>query len=162
MRLVKILVDLCRLWAGAGMVLLFLVIGLVSLNALLDLFFNHSFNGLDELLVQLVGVAIGMTLPYAEQQKAHLIVDLLCQNFSLAWKRKINYFANFLLAIMLMLIFYYTFLGFLQVKQDALSTSTLGLTVWYFYVPLLVSLFLWLALVLHSLFYPQHLDQQSN
>ena len=129
-----------------------MIVFLTVFSVLQNLFFAIPFTGLEDLAAILMGTAVAMTIPYGELQKTHLKVDVFSPYIPLTLKKAINVTTKAFVVILSSFLVIMSFLGLLQTKADRLLSNTLGLELWYFYCPLLVSLLLWLTVMLIRLF----------
>lgn len=150
MRVLPFFHRFISVWALSGVGLLFLVVLLTNLDIFTTHFFSKPLTGIEDLLKLLVGSGMAMTLPYGELKKNHLRVDLLEKSLSPSFKNWLESLIRLGLVSFLGFLIYFTFLGMSQARKDGAISGILGVTHWYFYLPLLFSLLFWLLVVVTS------------
>jgi TRAP-type C4-dicarboxylate transport system permease small subunit len=85
-----------------------------------------------------MGIALGISLclPYAQVQRANIIVDFFTQKASPGTQRVLDAFGQFFLALVYALLAWRTSAGALSVREAGETTMIISLPMWWAYASL--------------------------
>ncbi len=93
-----------------------------------------------------------MFFPWAQAQRGHIAVDFFANKFSTKLQQRLDMFWLGLTLILVMFLGVLMFYGMLESKEDGALSPILGWTEWPFYIPGVISLFLWTIVLAYQLF----------
>lgn len=157
----NLLRKVCLWWVYLSGVLLLLVVMTTVINITafgLDKvarIFDSSVYGLsgyEDFVRLLISCIALMFFPWAQAQRGHVSVDFFAAKFSKKFQQTLDIF--WLSCTLLLVIFLgvLMFLGLLESKADGALSSVLGWAEWPFYIPGIISLILWAAVLCFQIF----------
>lgn len=148
-------------WALLGGIILIIIMGVTSLNVLgfaLDrvarLLGQHisGLSGYEDFVRLSIACAISMFLPYCQLHKGHIVVDICHALFHPKFRQYTDVIYTILLTIFVVFLSYWMVIGMIENSHDNALSPILGWQIWLFYIPVIVSLWLWGFTILHQLF----------
>ncbi len=147
-------------WALLAGILTFLIVLVTTINTAafgadkIARLFGENVAGLagyeDFVRLAISAVAL-MFFPYCQRQKGHVAVDLLAERFSLRTQIFLERIILLLTVCVALFLAYWMTLGMISAYEDFASSPILGWPNWPFYVPGILSLFLWAVVALMQL-----------
>lgn len=148
----KLVERLAAQWAllGGVLVLAIMIVTTVNIGAFgldrIARFFDSNVSALpgyeDFVSLAISGAAL-MFFPYCQIRRGHVVVDLFASAFPLWLTRALDRFWLFVTALLALFLLFWMVLGMLETRDDTVLTPVLGWAQWPFYLPGIVSLFLW-------------------
>jgi len=150
--MVKSIERIIEYWALIGGVLLILIVAVTSWNVgaftldrIARIFGSNvgALPGYEDFVRLIISVAALMFFPYCQLKRGHVAVELFVARFSNSFREKIDQtwlVATTGLALFLM---YWMIKGVAETFSDGVLSPVLGVPEWPFYIPGIVSLFLW-------------------
>jgi len=146
---------------GGGLLLLIVLVtalnvGAYALDAIAGIWGGSvpALLGYEDLITYTVGVAVLMLFPYCQLRRGHVAVDLFVAHLPRRLRLAIARTSLAGMALLVVLLLYWMTLGMFESRADNVVAPILGWPEWPFYLPGLVSLGLWLAIVLLDLLRP--------
>lgn len=151
----------CLWWVYlSGLLLTILVlttvinIGAFGLDKVARIFDSNvsALSGYEDLVRLLTSCIALMFFPWAQAKRGHVSVDFFADKFSVKWQQRLDIFwlaCTLVLVIFLGILMY---LGMLESYDDNAVSSTLGWAEWPFYIPGIISLFLWTLVLVFQIF----------
>jgi TRAP-type C4-dicarboxylate transport system permease small subunit len=102
--------------------------------------FNTPVWGDVELVQMGTAVAIALFLPYAQRQRAHIIVDFFTTRASAGTRARLDALGGFLLGAICLLLAWRAGVGVLDMRANGETTMVLGMPIWIVYVAMVVGL----------------------
>lgn len=147
-------------WALLAGILTFLIVLVTTINTAafgadkIARLFGENVAGLagyeDFVRLAISAVAL-MFFPYCQRQKGHVAVDLFAERFSLRTQIFLERVILLLTVCVALFLAYWMTLGMISAYEDFASSPILGWPNWPFYVPGILSLFLWAVVALMQL-----------
>ncbi|MFC4272896.1 TRAP transporter small permease subunit [Sneathiella chungangensis] len=147
-------------WALLAGILTFLIVLVTTINTAafgadkIARLFGENVAGLagyeDFVRLAISAVAL-MFFPYCQRQKGHVAVDLFAERFSLRTQIFLERIILLLTVCVALFLAYWMTLGMISAYEDFASSPILGWPNWPFYVPGILSLFLWAVVALMQL-----------
>ena len=104
--------------------------------------FSKPITGDYELVQVMTAIAVSMSLPFCHMVRGHVIVDF----FTLSLPKRLNdYFdlgANLLLTVGAFVLSWRMSVGMFELRKTGDATMLLNLHIWYVYIPMVLSFFL--------------------
>ena len=146
-------IDFWTMLAGAFLILITVVTsvnaGAFGLDKVARMFGENvsALPGYEDFVRLVISGGALMFFPYCQIKKGHVQIDLMEPYLS----KKTNIFLDLLGSTVLFLcvafLFYWMNLGLLETRADGALSRVLSWDEWYFYIPGIISLFLWLAVL---------------
>ena len=148
---VALLLDrMCKLFAVLGGLVL-IAMALMSLRSIVGrTFFDSPLLGDYELVQMLSGMAVAMTLPYAQWIGGHVIVDFFTAKAPVRTNALLDLVASLLMAAFSAVITWRLGAGLVDLRSTMDASMMLSLPTWWSYVPMTLSFALLTATALHS------------
>lgn len=153
--MLKFAERLVAAWALAGGVLIIAIMVVTSVNVGafgLDKIargFGATVSGLpgyEDFVRLAISCAALMFLPYCQLRRGHVTVDLFAQLLPLAVRRGLDRLWLATIAMLALFLAYWMIYGMLETLRDNVLSPVLGWHQWPFYVPGVVSLFMWVGI----------------
>ena len=144
--------DLVAFWALLGGIVLLSIVAVTAFNIAahaLDLMarpFGESvqgFSGYEDYVRLTVGGAALMLLPYCQQRRGHVAVDLLAARMPAWLSRSMAAISLAGMALLAVFLFSWMVVGTIETRSDGAVSRVLQWPEWPFYLPGLASLLLW-------------------
>ncbi|WP_331774680.1 TRAP transporter small permease [Sulfurospirillum sp. 1612] len=154
--------KLCLWWVYlAGILLLIIILTTVidiSASGIDRIVRNYGYSveglpGYEDLVRLLVSSIALMFFPWTQLERGHISVEFFTDSLSTKWLMildKIWLSLTFCLVIFLMIMMYF---GMLESKGDNALSRILGWEEWRFYIPGLISLFLWALVLIYQILF---------
>ena len=148
---VALLLDrMCKLFAILGGLVL-IAMALMSLRSIVGrTFFDSPLLGDYELVQMLSGMAVAMTLPYAQWIGGHVIVDFFTAKAPVQTNALLDLVASLLMAAFSAVITWRLGAGLVDLRSTMDASMMLNLPTWWSYVPMTLSFALLAATALYS------------
>lgn len=148
---VALLLDrMCKLFAILGGLVL-IAMALMSLRSIVGrTFFDSPLLGDYELVQMLSGMAVAMTLPYAQWIGGHVIVDFFTAKAPVQTNALLDLVASLLMAAFSAVITWRLGAGLVDLRSTMDASMMLNLPTWWSYVPMTLSFALLTATALYS------------
>lgn len=129
-------------------------IGAFGLDKVARIFDSNvsALSGYEDLVRLLTSCIALMFFPWAQAKRGHVSVDFFADKFSIKWQQRLDIiwlFCTLVLVVFLGILMYF---GMLESYDDNAVSSTLGWAEWPFYMPGIISLFLWTLVLLFQIF----------
>lgn len=129
-------------------------IGAFGLDKVARIFDSNvsALSGYEDLVRLLTSCIALMFFPWAQAKRGHVSVDFFADKFSIKWQQRLDIlwlFCTLVLVVFLGILMYF---GMLESYDDNAVSSTLGWAEWPFYMPGIVSLFLWTLVLVFQIF----------
>lgn len=153
-------------WALAGGVLIIAIMTVTSINAgafaidrLLRYFEAnmHGLPGYEDFVRLTISCGALMFLPYCQQRRGHVSVDLFVSTMPSRVRNSLDRIWLVAIALLALFLGYWMIRGMIETMNDNVLSPILGWQQWPFYIPGIISLFLW-ALVAAA----QSMDTKTN
>lgn len=157
----RLVERLAETWALAGGVLLLAIMLVTSVNVAgfgLDRIarvYGASVSGLpgyEDFVSLAISSAALMFLPYCQQKRGHVSVDLFVSAFPAWLQRNLDRSWLILTTAAAAFLAYWMVFGMLEARDDNVLSAVLGWPVWPFYAPGIVSLVLWALVAVIQVF----------
>ncbi len=144
--------DLVAFWALLGGVVLLSIVAVTAFNIgarLLDLTARpfggsvRGFSGYEDYVRLTVSCAALMLLPYCQQRRGHVAVDLLAARMPAWLDRSMTVISLGAMALLAGFLFGWMVVGMIETRADGAVSRVLQWPEWLFYLPGLASLLLW-------------------
>ena len=112
--------------------------------------------GYEDFVRLAVSAAALMLIPYCQERRGHVAVDILAARLPARLRRALDRLAFALMAAMALFLAYWMVLGMIETRADHALSRVLGWAEWPFYLPGIASLLLWAAIA-----FAQTLEQDS-
>jgi TRAP-type C4-dicarboxylate transport system permease small subunit len=141
-------------WALLGGILLLSIVGVTAFNVaafaaddLAGLFGGsvEAFPGYEDFVRLVISAAALMLFPYCQLRHGHVAVELWVDRLPRAAKRAIDLVAHAAMAVLVLFLLFWMWIGMLETWADGEVSRVLGWPEWPFYLPGLISLALWAA-----------------
>lgn len=148
----KLIDRLASNWALLGGVLVFAIMIVTSVNVgafgldRIARMFEGNVSGLpgyEDFVRLAISCAALMFFPYCQLRRGHVVVDLFASSFPTAFVRFLDRLWLVIITLLALSLFYWMILGMLETYADNALSPVLGWSEWPFYVPGIISLFLW-------------------
>ena len=110
--------------------------------------------GYEDFVTSTVGAAALMLFPYCQLRRGHVAVDLFVGRLPRSLQGAIDRVSLAAMALLVLALLYWMTLGMLESRADNVLAPILGWREWRFYLPGLVSLGLWFAILMLDLLRP--------
>lgn len=150
-------------WAVLGGIILISIVVVTSANVgafaidrMARLFGTHfpALPGFEDYVRLAISSAALMFFPYCQDQRGHIVVDLMGSKTP-AWVKRIFDRVWLLMTLFLALFLaYWMTLGMVETRQDNALSRVLGWPEWPFYIPGIISLVLWALVSVNQVFEP--------
>lgn len=107
--------------------------------------------GYEDFIRLLMSCIALMFFPWTQLKQGHIAVDFLANRFSEKLQRVLDAFWNFITLLFVGFLIYFMYLGMLESKSDNALSPVLGWVEWPFFIPGLISLFLWGLVIVYQL-----------
>lgn len=108
--------------------------------------------GYEDFVRLLISCIALMFFPWAQAKRGHISVDFFANKFSSSWQKKLDILWLSLTLILVIFLGILMYLGMLESKEDGALSSILGWLEWPFYIPGIISLFLWSLVLIFQIF----------
>lgn len=148
-----------RLWAVAGGAIMLLIVAVTAVNVgafALDVALRSfgwripALPGYEDFVRLAIGPALLMLFPYCQLQRGHIAADFFTARLSSSVRRGLDLFWAWITAALAVFLGYSMLLGMWETYDDNALSQILGWRQWPFYLPAVISLFLWPAAALRS------------
>lgn len=146
---------------GGGLLLLIVLVtalnvGAYALDALAGAWGGSvpALLGYEDFVAYTVGAAALMLFPYCQLRRGHVAVDLFVDHLPHGLRRAIARASLAATVLLILLLLYWMTLGMLESRADHVLAPILGWPEWPFYLPGLMSLVLWFAILMLDLLRP--------
>ena len=143
---------------GGGLLLLIIAVtvtntGLFMLDRLAGLLGANisGLSGYEDFVGLATGSAVLLLMPYCQQARGHLSVDILSRVIPSAVGRILDIVWLVLMVIAVIGLAFALTAGMLEIRADQAVSRVLGWPVWPFLLPGIVGLSLWAAVALHQM-----------
>jgi len=156
-----LLKKVCLWWVYlSGLLLLIVVITTVinisafGLDKIARIFGSNvgALPGYEDFVKLLVSCIALMFFPWAQAERGHISVDFFANKFSSNWQKYLDILWLSLTLILVVFLGILMFLGMLESREDGALSSILGWIQWPFYIPGIISLFLWSLVLMYQIF----------
>lgn len=129
-------------------------IGAFGLDKVARIFDSNvsALSGYEDLVRLLTSCIALMFFPWAQAKRGHVSVDFFADKFPLRWQYILDILwlsCTLLLVVFLAILMYY---GLIESFEDGAVSTTLGWVEWPFYIPGIISLFLWTLVLMFQIF----------
>ncbi len=93
-----------------------------------------------------------MFFPWAQAERGHISVDFFANKFSSTWQTYLDILWLSFTLVLVIFLGVLMYLGLLESKDDEAISSILGWAEWPFYIPGIISLFLWTLVLIYQIF----------
>jgi TRAP-type C4-dicarboxylate transport system permease small subunit len=128
--------PLCALFGSAGAAVALLVACLMVSSVVMRTLWDQPIPGDVELTQMGIALAISLCLPYAQVQRANIIVDFFTQKASPAVQGVLDALGQLFLAVVYVLLAWRTSAGALSVREAGETTMIISLPMWWAYASL--------------------------
>ncbi len=148
----KLIERLASQWALLGGALVFAImivtsvnVGAFGLDRIARMFASNvsGLPGYEDFVRLAISCAALMFFPYCQLRRGHVVVDLFASSFPAAFVRLLDRLWLLIITLLALSLLYWMILGMLETYADNALSPVLGWSEWPFYVPGIVSLFLW-------------------
>ena len=101
--------------------------------------------GYEDFVRMAISVAALMLLPWCQQRRGHVAVDLFSEWMPRRFRRALDVAISFAMAGMALFLAFWMTVGMLETRADGVLSRVLGWPEWPCYLPGIVSLLLWAA-----------------
>ncbi|KZB68865.1 MULTISPECIES: TRAP transporter small permease [Thalassospira] len=108
--------------------------------------------GYEDFVSMIVSSAALMFFPYCQAHRGHVAVDVFIKMFPDGFARVIDVVSSILMTGLALFLGYMMVNGLIEVRGDNTLSAILGWTIWPFYVPGIISMFLWAAIAGSQIF----------
>ncbi|WP_417813195.1 TRAP transporter small permease [Thalassospira alkalitolerans] len=145
--------------AGGFLALLIAVVTIVNVTAfgldkiarLMDANFP-AIIGYEDFVSMTVSAAALMFFPYCQSRHGHVAVDVFIKMFPDWFARGVDISSGLLMTLLAFFMGYMMINGMIEVRSDNTLSAILGWPVWPFYLPGIVSMFLWALIAASQIF----------
>lgn len=146
-----------RLWAVAGGAIMLLIVAVTAVNVgafALDValrsfgFRIPALPGYEDFVRLAIGPALLMLFPYCQLRRGHITADFFTDRLSSTTRCRLGLFWAWVTAALAVFLGYSMLLGMWETYDDNALSQILGWRQWPFYLPAVISLFLWAAAAL--------------
>ncbi|GHA55751.1 hypothetical protein GCM10008927_21830 [Amylibacter ulvae] len=137
-------------WALAGGVVLLLVV-LMNAYSVIGSMFGAPFAGDFEMTQMGVAIAAFAFLPYCQISGSHVTADIFTSNASPVWIARFELLASIVAFAFACLLIWRMYAGMLNQKEYDYTTTILLVPHWWAFIPILMSLALWICASLITL-----------
>lgn len=150
--MVKTVGRITEIWALAGGILLIAIVlvtswnvGAFGLDKIARTFGSNvsALPGYEDFVRLTISMAALMFFPYCQFRRGHVAVDLLVSSFSRTVKENVDRVWLVATAVLAVFLLYWMIIGIAETRSDGVLSPVLGWPEWPFYLPGIVSLFLW-------------------
>jgi TRAP-type C4-dicarboxylate transport system permease small subunit len=145
--------------AGGALALLIAIVTIVNVTAFgldkLARLFNANVPaiiGYEDFVSMIVSSAALMFFPYCQAHRGHVAVDVFIKMFPDGFARIVDTLSDVLMTCLALFLGYMMVNGLIEVRSDNTLSAILGWPVWPFYVPGIISMFLWAAIAGSQIF----------
>ncbi len=128
--------PLCAVFGSAGAVVALLVAVLMVSSVVMRALWDQPIAGDVELTQMGIALGISLCLPYAQLQRANIIVDFFTQKASPAVQGVLDALGQLFLAVVYALLAWRTSAGALSVREAGETTMIISLPMWWAYASL--------------------------
>lgn len=148
----KLAEKLATQWALLGGVLVLAImivtsinIGAFGLDRIARTFGENvsALPGYEDFVSLAISGAALMFFPYCQLRRGHVVVDLFASAFPLPLVRFLDRLWLVVTALLAFFLLYWMTNGMFETRDDSVLTPVLGWAQWPFYIPGIISLFLW-------------------
>jgi len=152
---------ICLWWVYLAGLMLIIIIGTTVINitafgfdkvARLFAFNISGLTGYEDLVRLLTSCIALMFFPWAQAQRGHVAVDFFANKFSPKFQQILDILWLVCTLIFVIFLGILMFMGMLESFNDGSVSTTLGWAQWPFYIPGIISLFLWSIVLLFQIF----------
>jgi TRAP-type C4-dicarboxylate transport system permease small subunit len=144
---------------GGGVALLIAVVTMVNVGGFaidkIARLFGSSFPsllGYEDFVSLAISSAALMFFPYCQTRYGHVAVDVFMKLFPDWFGRVVDIVSAVLMMILALFLGYMMTKGVIEVRDDNTMSAILGWQVWPFYVPGIISMFLWALICATQIF----------
>lgn len=146
----RVLAKLCNIFAAAGGVVL-VAITIMSASSILGrALFSKPITGDFELVQLACAVCVAAFLPYAQQQRANIIVDFFTVNASRKIRGRLDAFGALVVALTTGLVGWRTAVGATVVYANGETSMLMGVPIWISYAMMAPGFMLTAAVSVHA------------
>jgi len=145
--------------AGGFLALLIAVVTIVNVTAFgldkLARLFGANFPaiiGYEDFVSMVVSSAALMFFPYCQTRYGHVAVDVFIKMFPNWFARGVDIVSGVLMTLLALFLGYMMINGLIEVRSDNTLSAILGWPIWPFYVPGIISMFLWALIAASQIF----------
>lgn len=102
--------------------------------------------GYEDFVSATTSAAVLMLFPYCQLKRGHVAVDLVVDHLPPRVQRILETTWLVAMALAVLFLLYWMTIGMAETRADGITSPILGWPEWFFYLPGLVSLMLWLAI----------------
>ena len=128
--------PLCAVFGSLGAAVALLVAVLMVASVVMRALWDQPIAGDVEMTQMGIALGISLCLPYAQVQRANIIVDFFTQKASPGTQRVLDAFGQFFLALVYALLAWRTSAGALSVREAGETTMIISLPMWWAYASL--------------------------
>ncbi len=148
----KLAERLAASWALAGGVLIIAImlvtsvnVGAFALDRIARLFGTNvvALPGYEDFVRLAISCAALMFLPYCQYRRGHVAVDLIVSRLPASVRRGLDRLWLVTLVLLALFLAYWMMLGLIETRDDGALSPVLSWPEWPFYIPGILSLFLW-------------------
>lgn len=108
--------------------------------------------GYEDFVSMIVSSAALMFFPYCQAKRGHVAVDVFISLFPGWFPRVVDTLSGILMTCLALFLGYMMVNGLIEVHSDNTLSAILGWPTWPFYVPGIISMFLWAAIAGNQIF----------
>lgn len=108
--------------------------------------------GYEDFVSMIVSSAALMFFPYCQAKRGHVAVDVFISLFPGWFPRVVDTLSGILMTCLALFLGYMMVNGLIEVHGDNTLSAILGWPTWPFYVPGIISMFLWAAIAGNQIF----------
>ena len=131
--------------AGGFLALLIAVVTIVNVTA-------FGLDKIEDFVSMTVSAAALMFFPYCQSRHGHVAVDVFIKMFPNWFARGVDISSGLLMTLLAFFMGYMMINGMIEVRSDNTLSAILGWPVWPFYLPGIVSMFLWALIAASQIF----------
>ena len=128
--------PLCAVFGSLGAAVALLVAVLMVASVVMRALWDQPIAGDVEMTQMGIALGISLCLPYAQVQRANIIVDFFTQKASPGTQRVLDAFGQLFLALVYALLAWRTSAGALSVREAGETTMIISLPMWWAYASL--------------------------
>ena len=139
--------------AGGLLALLIAVVTIVNVTAFgldkIARLFDANFPaiiGYEDFVSMIVSSAALMFFPYCQARRGHVAVDVFIKMFPAWFALTVDVISGICMTALALFLGYMMVNGLIEVRGDNTLSAILGWPIWPFYVPGIISMFLWAAI----------------
>jgi TRAP-type C4-dicarboxylate transport system permease small subunit len=129
-------------------------VGGFAIDKVARLFGSHfpAILGYEDFVGLTVSSAALMMFPYCQTRYGHVAVDVFMNLFPSWFGRVVDLVSSTLMAVLAVFLGYMMVRGLLEVQSDNAMSAILGWQLWPFYIPGIISMFLWALICMTQIF----------